>query len=301
MSYYHLTDGTTNDTVVFINGLFGSFESAQGLIESLGKYRQLHIDPYAYLESKQDKVFALEEFTVDIAQLIEELESPRTILIGSDLGALVCKRLTLLRPDLVEGEVLMGMSGKPLGKTLINSLFQIIEFLEKGTRNKTSVEKIARLFLGRYAKDGVSTGYKGLTSNSFHFERLRLLFKEAYCHEPFSDQELAEQKVPNLLIANKLDSIVHLSDTERFANRIGTNRGMKVLPNAHNHVEAIYDEELIEHVTTFVDSVIITPSKASSLMESLRLNWIKRFNDIPDEIVFERHSNITYKTRLEVL
>ncbi|GEM_PF-3607218 len=284
MSYYHLKDGTTGSTVVFINGLFGSFESVPALINSLSDYRQLHVDLYGYVANQSKELFDFDTCVDEIGRLIEDIHSPTTVLIGSGIGGLIAKKITLQRPDLVDAEILIGISGKPLVKPLAESFLKMIDFLNDNMRDKATIRQIAQMFLGSYTDEAEKNNYKGFVSDVFSLSRLRSLLIGGYHEQHFDEQELSKQKIPNLLIANKHDSIIHINDVERFAGRIGTNRGMAVLENAHNHVEGMYDEKLVSYITSFLNSVINTRNHTTQLVESIKRNWFEHINFVPNQL-----------------
>ena len=281
MSYYHLKDGTTGNTVVFINGLFGSFESVRVLTHSLSDYRHLHIDLYSYLADQPEELFDLDTCVDEIARLIEGIHSPTTVLIGSGIGGLIAKKLTLVRPDLVDAEILIGVSGKPLVKSLAESFLKMIDFINENMRNKSTIRQIAQMFFGRYTDEAEKNNYKGFVSDSFSLSRLRSLLIGGYHEQHFDEYELSKQQIPNLLIANSHDPIIHINDVERFAGRIGTNRGMAVLEHTHNHVEGIHDEKLVSHIISFLKPIMSTQNETVQIIESIKWNWFDHISFVP--------------------
>lgn len=200
--------------VVLLHGLFGSPSNWQPIMLDLAEhYRflalQLPIDPDEV--HRQAASESLGELTEHLAHFLDELELDRVVLCGNSLGGQVALDFTLTHPERVESLVLCGSAGlyeRSLSGGRPPRLCR--EFIR---------ERVSEIFYDQthVSPELVDDAYAMLSDRAYR----RFLLKIAKAtRDRYMLDELANVKVPTLIVWGREDSITPPFVAEQFCDHI---------------------------------------------------------------------------------
>jgi len=206
--------GEGPETVVFLHGLFGTPDHWRIVMNGIAdRYRviapQMPVDPAP--GRRQRGIREISDLSEMVARMIEQKQLDSFVLCGNSLGGLVALDLCISRPDFAKGLVLAGSAG----------LFERSPI--RGLNSRPSREFIRSTISGilynhdLVTEELVDEWHGALTNRDY--ARFVLRISRATRDRSVED-ELADLRVPTLIIWGKNDEITPPSTAYEFHRRI---------------------------------------------------------------------------------
>lgn len=221
--YLMAGDGPT--TVVFIHGFGSTADSWRNNFSALAsKYTVVAVDVRGFGYTSRDPAseYSPRAFATHVATFLDQLGVRRPVLVGHSLGGEVAMRIALQRPDDVAGLVLVGSAGAPgrsrptappVPEPLRTAVLRLLESprvvrwgLEAAFYDDSKVD---REMVRQYRRPLQVEGAE------------EMLWRMARTRTPaLNASEIAQLRVPTVLVWGKQDALVPLSDGIELAATI---------------------------------------------------------------------------------
>jgi aminoacrylate hydrolase len=199
--------------------------------------------------------YTIRHMAEELAGLLDSLEVSSCHLIGHALGGLVGLELAVMRPELLQSQVLVNAWSSPNPHSA--RCFAIRKKLLLDSGPEAYVQAQA-LFL--YPADWIAANSEKLAADEAHalahFPSADNLLRRIRALETFDiEARLASIKTPTLLIANRDDMLVPWQRSRHMARQLPSSRF--VLLEYGGHASSVSDPEpfhhaVLEHLSAFV-------------------------------------------------
>ncbi len=210
--------GEGPNTIVFLHGLFGTPEHWLSVMDRLSdRYRviapQLPVDPQP--GRRRHGIRKISDLSEIVAEFIESLDLGPFVLCGNSLGGLVSIDLCAQHPDFAKGLVLAGSAG----------LFERSPI--RGLRSRPTKEFVRTTVFGILHDHSLVTDelvdqwYESTLDRDY----IRFVLRVSRAtRDRTVENELADLKLPTLIIWGRNDEITPPSTGEEFQRRIKGSR-----------------------------------------------------------------------------
>lgn len=209
-----LQNGDSDNTVVFLHGLFGSPAHWTEVMSLLAPHYRV-IAPQLPIDHRSDRrkngVTSIRELQEVVAELLEGLRLERFVLCGNSLGGLIAIDYALQHPDRVQGLVLAGSAG----------LYE--RSLTQGVKPKATREFVRTVIRDIFHDEAMITDplidewYAAISDRDYARFILRL---SRATRDRCVEEELSKIQAPTLIIWGRNDKITPPYVGEQFRDRI---------------------------------------------------------------------------------
>lgn len=249
--YIEVKNSSSLKTIVFIPGLYTDKDNYVNSSSAIKDCRCVFVDLLSYA-SYCDYSLTMDSLVKDLCKEMDSLKIKSAIFVGNEIGALVVFQIGLVRPDLVSGEILIGISNKQSDKNTVDAQVEALDFARK-TNNKSALID----FLAITVLKNESAHLKELKKNweKISLDALEALLKGLCYKTHFNNIQIQNNKIPNYVIYTEKDKDTPSPDVKKFSESVGTNRGSINFRNTSNNFSIIYDENFSVFLEQFCNEV----------------------------------------------
>ncbi|CAN5235990.1 alpha/beta hydrolase [soil metagenome] len=254
--------------LILLHGFSASLQAWEPWVTRLsGEYRMITLDLPGHGLTRTPKGYraSLDANAAIVADLAERLGVGRFVMVGNSMGGAVAWNLAMLRPDLLNGLVLVDAAGWPGkggagGRPMLAYL--IANPLGRAVAGRIDPRPIAAKGLAmayldpalvtaelidRYADLARAPGHRGV-----------LVSQRATPARRVTAQSFAALRVPTLVMAGEMDRIIPVAQSRAFAEAIPGARLVIYPDGGHVPMEQLPDQSASD-LRAFIQSLKPTP------------------------------------------
>jgi pimeloyl-ACP methyl ester carboxylesterase len=250
--------GGSGMPVVFQHGLCGDSSQTREAFPGLDRFRRITLECRGHGRSEAGdlKLLSISTFTDDVAALIECVGAGPIVAGGISMGAAICLRLAVKRPDLVRALILVRpawiTAAAPANMEPNAKVGSLIAEYSPGDARKIFTQSELAMHLSQVAPDNLES-LKGFFGREPREVTAALLKQISNDGPGTTDAEVQALAVPALVIGHERDYIHPHSHAKALADLLPNSNLTAITPKATS--KELYLFDLHNAITAFLEGL----------------------------------------------
>ncbi|MEL7144874.1 MAG: hypothetical protein AAFO69_00795 [Bacteroidota bacterium] len=223
--------------IVLIKGMYISEMLLESTRRVLAGFKVITIDPYEHFFENSDG--SLECISQSVVRKLDREEVQEALFISFGIGNQLSFLIAQKRADLVQSQILVGVSNKPMDPVLMKVYEEIMEHWHQNPEDDNAVNLLTEIIMGQGSLKDRSLEKDFLRSIQIDsFKKLKFLLKLS-SQKMFNGGNPANYKIPNFIICADQDPLTHRESIVRFSEEIGINRGLMFIKDSKSNLSLV--------------------------------------------------------------
>lgn len=250
--------GGSGTPVIFQHGLCGDSSQTREAFPRLAGFRRITLECRGHGRSEAGdlKVLSIATFTDDVAALIECIDAGPIVVGGISMGAAICLRLAVKRPDLVRALILVRpawiTAPAPANMEPNSQVGSLISEYPPEDARKIFMQSEMAMHLSQVAPDNLESlkGFFGRKPHEVTAALLKLISNDG---PGITDPEVHALAVPALVVGHERDYIHPYSHAEALADLLPNSTLKAITPKAAS--KELYISDLHNDISEFLEEL----------------------------------------------